>query len=325
MRRALVLVVVLLGACEPPRLGLDRREPNPTCRGRATFPDVLADTGCFEPGSSTPIAALLPYDVRVPLWSDGAEKERFVALPDDERLEVDDEGRVVLPPGGVLVKTFRAGAQPIETRLLVRDEQGVWHAATYLWNEAGSEARRFEGGTVERGGLTWDVPREDECFDCHVDAAGVSLGLELAQLDTDVAYAATGRTASQLETLVAIGALAREGLEHEHTPYEPDDVRAYLHVQCAHCHRPGGSATVAIDLRADTDERWMNVIDQRPERGDPEGEAGILVAPGAPERSVLYQRLTSDDPTWRMPPLGTRRVDTAGVARVAAWIEAMGE
>ncbi|AKF07865.1 c-type cytochrome domain-containing protein [Sandaracinus amylolyticus] len=324
MRRALVLALLGLGACASPRAGLDRREPNPTCLGRATFPDALADTGCFEPGSSTPIAAMLPYEVRVPLWSDGAAKERFVALPDGGSLEVDD-GHVILPPGGVLVKTFRAGAQPIETRLLVRDEQGTWHAATYLWDEAGAEARRFEGGTVERGGLTWDVPREDECFDCHVDAAGTSLGLELAQLDTDVVYVATGRSAPQLDTLVAIGALARDALEHDHAPYEPDDARAYLHVQCAHCHRPGGSATVALDLRFEIEERWMNVIDQRPERGDPEGEAGILVAPGAPERSVLYQRITSDDPTWRMPPLGTQRVDAAGAERVAAWIDALSE
>jgi uncharacterized repeat protein (TIGR03806 family) len=324
MRRAqIVTLLFLLTACDlDTSIGLDRRPSNPTCRAHAELPERLEDTGCFEPGSSAPIGALLAYGVQVPLWSDGASKERFVALPDGAVLSIDEHGRLVLPPGGVLVKTFRLGDQPIETRLLVRADDGSWHAATYVWDEAGRAARRFDGGRIERGGQTWDVPTRSECFDCHVEAAGVSLGLELAQLDAPFTYGATGRTANQIDTLQGIGALANVDDDARTGAYQPEDPRAYLHVNCAHCHRSGGQGAGTLDLRNGIDERWMHVVDVPAERGDPTGEGGVLVAPGAPERSVLFWRMQTDDPLWRMPPLGTLSPDPVGLARIEEWIEA---
>lgn len=324
LRRAAIALGVALVACGPGKdVGLDARPPNPGCVAPESFPESIDETGCFEGSPPRPVAALVPYSVRVPLWSDAADKDRYVALPDGARMEADDDGRIDVPPGGVLVKTFRFGEQLLETRFFARGDDGEWSAATYVWNEDGTAATRSDGGTFTIGEHEWTVPGPSECFDCHSEAAGMGLGLEVGQLDAELTYPRTGRTANQLETLEGVGMLAPldEPVE-EHPRFEPDDARAYLHVNCAVCHRPGGNGIGVFDLRIDTPFEAMNVCGVRPDLGDPTGD-GALVFPGDPSRSVLRHRMASDDPSWRMPPLGTELVDEEAVALIDAWIESI--
>src|SRR5690606_8824804 len=108
LRRAAIALGLALVACGPDEDGgLDARPPNPGCVAPESFPESIDETGCFEGSPPRPVAALVPYSVRVPLWSDAADKDRYVALPDGARMEADDDGRIDVPPGGVLVKTFR--------------------------------------------------------------------------------------------------------------------------------------------------------------------------------------------------------------------------
>lgn len=311
-------------------LGLDRRPANPDCLGSRDWPEKLSEHPCFESNPPQASSALVPYGVNAPLWSDGADKMRYLALPDAAVMRVARDGSIELPHGGVLVKEFADGATRLETRFLARDDDGEWLVATYVWNAEQSDATRAsEGAEIPLDTESWQVPTEGQCFECHTEAAGVSLGLEHRQLNLTMEYPGSGRTADQLATLTGLGLLSGE---HDEPPLvSPLDgdqqlserARAYLHANCAHCHRPGGLGQGQIDLRASTPFRLTKTCDENPLQGDPIAEGGKLLAPGDPEASGLYVRMTSTDPTWRMPPVGSQVVDLRGSELIAEWIESL--
>ena len=97
----------------------------------ATFPQKLSETGCFDSSDpKQPNAGLVPYDVNVPLWSDGAAKSRWVALPDGTSASSEPDGDLELPNGTVLAKEFQLDGQRLETRLFVRHQDGGWAGYT---------------------------------------------------------------------------------------------------------------------------------------------------------------------------------------------------
>ncbi|MCE7903844.1 MAG: hypothetical protein DYH20_14695, partial [Gammaproteobacteria bacterium PRO9] len=89
---------------------------------------------------------MIPYSVNASFWSDGASKERYLALPDNGRITRTQSGDFDFPPGSVLLKSFRVGNQLVETRLLMRHTDGVWAGYTYEWNDAQTAATRVIGG-----------------------------------------------------------------------------------------------------------------------------------------------------------------------------------
>lgn len=312
-------------------LGLDARPANPRCLGSNEFPAKLSEHPCFEGDPPRVSAALVPYSVNAPLWSDAADKQRYLALPDDSALVVGRDGHFELPPQGVLVKEFSMGDTRLETRLITRDADGDWHAATYVWNTSQTDAARTtEGAAIEVDNTTWLVPTGDQCFDCHTDKAGVSLGLEQRQMALSMEYPATGRTADQIHTLSKLGLLEGENDDEPLVP--PDDrgadlearARAYLHANCSHCHRPGGGGQGELDLRASTPTRLTKTCNELPQQGDPVAGGGVLLSPGDPASSILYVRMVSRDESWRMPPVGSLVVDELASELMAEWIESLG-
>ncbi len=108
------------------------------------------------------------------------------------------------------MKNFKLGSQLIETRLFMRhSDTGNWGGYTYQWNAAQTAATLIKGGLITHiappADQDWIYPSEAQCLQCHTNAAGRSLGLETAQLNGDLTYPTTGRTANQLTTLNAIG------------------------------------------------------------------------------------------------------------------------
>ncbi len=316
-------------------VGLDARPENATCVGTREPPTLLSETGCFVGDPLAPAPALIPYVLQAPLWSDAADKERYVALPDGAVLTVDDAEHLVLPPGGVLIKSFALADRMLETRFLVRDDAGDWFAYSYAWADDGSDATLAWGGATLPldGDVDWEVPSSQDCFSCHTEAAGMSLGLEVAQLHRDQTYAATGRTGSQLATWRAIGLLdpaslpTPEGLPQLPT-YDGDApvgerARAYLHANCAHCHRPGGPGAGIQDLRYTVSLAGTQSCDAVPEFGDPTDDDGRLIVPGEPDRSILLTRMETEQRSWQMPPLARQLVDPQGTALVSQWIAAL--
>jgi uncharacterized repeat protein (TIGR03806 family) len=327
-----------------PVFGLERRPPNTTCHppltpvpsGLAGLPARLAETGCFDPADpARPLPALIPYGVNASLWSDGAEKERWLALPDGGRIHIKADGDWELPPGAVLIKTFRLGGRPIETRFLVRHLGGEWSGYTYGWNEAGTDATLLADGSHRRGvgDAEWHYPSRGECRECHTAAAGYSLGLETAQLDRTFDYPG-GRRANQLTTLARLGLFADPlpaGAEGGSALPRPDDARApleararaYLHANCAHCHRPEVDNSGSVDLRFGTRLAATMSCDAKPLKGSLGYGAHMrIIAPGKPEASMVVLRMNILE-SGRMPTVASLAIDHAGVALLSDWIRSI--
>jgi uncharacterized repeat protein (TIGR03806 family) len=294
------------------------------------IPNQLSQTGCVNAATPTqPATGLIPYAPNAPFFSDGAVKTRWLALPDGQRIVVNNDNDFEFPNGSVLVKNFSLGTRLVETRLFMRHNDGVWAGYTYEWNSGGTEATRVVGGkTVQVAGQTWEFPSEGQCLQCHSSAAGRTLGLEIGQLNGNFGYP-TGRTANQLVTLNGIDTLTPALTQTPaQLPVIPDPfgsaalgarARAYLHTNCANCHRPGGPAPSDLDLRFTTALSATNACDITPTLGSLGITNARIIAPGAPARSVALARVNRVGAD-AMPPISRHAIDTAGVQLLTSWI-----
>lgn len=297
----------------------------------SAFPDALSKTGCVDASDpKKPASGLVPYGVRSPLWSDGAEKERFFALPEGGTITVGADGDFDFPRGTVLVKTFRAFGKLLETRLFVRHDDGEWAGYSYEWNDAGTDAQLLPAGKTRAlaGGESWTYPSRAQCVQCHTTAAGGSLGLELGQLNGDFVYTSTNRISNQLATLEHIGVLAaplgdpaKLARYPEPSGTEPLESRAlsYLHSNCSHCHRPTGGGGGAMDFRYGQGLVATKACGANPVGGNFGVAAAKVLAPGNPNESMISIRMRAED-AKRMPPIGVRIPDAKGASLIDEWI-----
>jgi uncharacterized repeat protein (TIGR03806 family) len=297
---------------------------------------TLSASGCVGVADpSQPAIGLIPYDINVPFWSDGAVKERFYAIPDGTSIDVNVEGDWVFPIGSVLMKNFRVNNELIETRLFMRHTDGEWAGYSYEWNDAGTDADRLYGAKTKTvSGQEWIYPSGSECMQCHTAAAGFSLGPEHGQLNKDFNYPTTGRNANQLVTADAVDLLtAPLGNTPDNLPRyadptdtgEPLDARAraYLHSNCAGCHRPGGPTPSDMDLRHATPLQNTNTCDVIPVSGTLGIAGARIISPGNAGASLLVERASRRD-SHGMPPLGSTIVDSAGVQLLTDWVNSLG-
>jgi uncharacterized repeat protein (TIGR03806 family) len=307
----------------------------PAATGRAAddFPQKLSATGCVDPGDPTqPSAGAIPYDVASPLWSDGAAKSRYLAIPDGQTITVGDDGDWDLPIGSVAMKTFAVGGKRIETRLFMRHDDGGWAGYTYEWDADGKDATLLPAGKNKAVSATqmWAYPSRNQCIQCHSRAAGGTIGLETAQLNGDAMYPSTHRRSNQLATLDHIGMFTTPLAAPDTLPaLAPpagagtleDRARAYLHANCAHCHRPDGGGQGTMDLRYTrslADTRTCNATNTQ----GPIGDASKLIVPGDPAHSLLSVRLHATDGK-RMPPVGVSITDDDGAKLIDDWITSL--
>jgi uncharacterized repeat protein (TIGR03806 family) len=339
--------------------GLPARTAKQTCLAPARYDQpaaTLRATGCVDAQDPTkPAAGLLPYQVNSPLWSDGADKQRFIALPDGALIHVkdckaepdtckpkseggttDDEGHFEMPVGTVLVKSFLFGGRLVETRLFVRFSD-MWAGYSYQWNEAQTDA-----ALVDESGLTqnitnasgkmqsWYFPKRNDCLECHNDTVGGALGLESIQLDRTVDYGG-GVMASQLASLEHIGVFDAPVtrlaplVDPRITSGATSETRArsYLHANCAICHRPEGNYS-SIDMRDGTPLAQMNVCNVDPNKGDLGVAGAKRLFPGTPSKSVMVLRMQATDmKSGRMPQIATSVLDTTGIGIVSDWIKSV--
>lgn len=293
------------------------------------FPATLSATGCFDPlDPLVPVEAMIPYDLNHPFWSDDAEKSRYFAIPDGQTITVDADGDWDLPIGSVVAKHFVKEGLNLETRLLMRHDDGLWAGYSYRWRGDLSDADLVFGAeTIDLPDTDWTIPG-DQCLRCHTAVGGGTLGLENGQLNRALTYPSTGRTGNQLSTLDAIGMFTAPPGDPGAIPAYPalDDpaataeelARTYLQVNCAMCHQPEGPTRSDMDLRASTALADMNVC-VAPTFGTLGSPSAQIVTPGDPASSVLALRPSRRDAD-QMPPLGTGVVDDAGVDVIEAWI-----
>ena len=293
------------------------------------LPAQLSETGCMNPAEpGTLPGSAIPYEVNHPFWSDGADKQRWMMLPGTRKLLVTPAGDFDFPGGTVLVKHFRRGETPVETRLFVRHDDGAWAGYSYAWDDTGTDATLLTTGETRTiANQDWIFPGRDECLYCHTEAAGRTLGLEAAQLDRTI-VGPDGAPINQLDHFVNLGLLIRRP-DATPLPSLTDDAplaaraRAYFHVNCSQCHRPeapGGRAR--IDFRVDTPLAEVGICDAVPRSGDLDIADARLVVPGDPTRSIVSARMHTLGST-RMPGLGSAVIDPTGTEVIDAWISGL--
>ncbi len=197
-----------------------RLEPTPKEENPPVFPRKLSDTGLFASVKEhTMQPGVIPYSVNAPLWSDGAHKERWIAIPGMGQIDYVTSRGWNFPDGSVLVKTFSlpheadnpASRRRIETRLIVK-EQGEWAGYSYIWNDEQTDATLVDKNGVDRkylvGGkreLTWHYPSRAECMVCHSRAANYVLGLSTVQMNREHDYGSARM--NQIAALEKLGVL----------------------------------------------------------------------------------------------------------------------
>jgi uncharacterized repeat protein (TIGR03806 family) len=306
--------------------------------GESPLPKWLSQTGLFKDVRTlTPSPGVIPYTVNSPLWSDGAEKLRWIMLPGDgqdpeptaDHIEFTATGNWAFPAGTVFVKHFElpcderdpAVVKRLETRLLVCQTDGGVYGVTYKWNDDGTDAELLAGGpredvtitTADGGTRTqpWQYPSRENCLVCHNKQAGYVLGVNARQLNGDYRYPGTSVVTNQLQEWGRVGMFTRTLDEAEIAATSrlvaigdtsatlEDRVRSYLDANCSHCHLPGG-ARANFDARFDTPLERQNLIDGPLATQAPVRGAAV-VRPGDPFRSQLVTRML--DATLPTQPL----------------------
>lgn len=306
--------------------------PNEATTGPAGPAQLLSETGCFDENDpSVPAPGLVPFAVSAELWSDGATKNRWIALPDGEQISILPDGDFEFPNGTVLAKEFSIDGQRVETRLL-QNYNGSWNGFSYEW--IGNEAYLLPDAKEKElpNGQIYRFPSRGECLRCHTGAANIALGPSVEQLNADYVYPSTNRVSNQLETLAHIDMFstplpapaqdlpATVGLDDAHHSTTLR-ARSYLHANCSGCHRGEGPTQSQMDLRFTTPRLSMNVCGVIPSFGDLGIPNAQLLKPGLPAESLIHVRDGSRDPLIQMPPLGTKLPHDEALAVIAAWID----
>lgn len=345
-------IVTLARALLPLRpFGLSQRElpraylnmPQ-TAGGR--MPQLLSQTGVFRDTRHLIVNdGLIPYDLVVAFWSDGARKLRWASVP-AAKVHFSQTGEWTFPNGTIFVKTFELptdAAHPetvrrLETRLLVRNAQGGVYGVDYKWRPDLSDADLLTSSETEKILLTnpdgskreqtWYYPSRKDCLTCHTARTGGVLGVKTRQMNRDLTYP-SGVTDNELrawshaglfDTSLSDAEIARSpklAAADDLSRSIEDRARSYLDANCSHCHRPGGTVA-SFDARYDTPLAQQGLIDG-PLVYDLQIDRSRVISPHDVWRSVAYKRADTNGDI-RMPPLARETIDAQGMALLKDWI-----
>ncbi len=311
-----------------------------------TPPQFLSQTGAFSNLSSlTPSSGVLPYDMIEPFWSDGADKHRWMAIPNNgthntagEKINFSADGNWEFPIGAVLIKHFELGGKRLETRFEVRATDGSYYYLTYKWNNLGTEATLLTTGldetiVVNGQAQVWHYPSPTECLDCHKQEVGFVLGPKTRNLNSSITYPSTGIEANQLVTLSHLGIIDESITDsnadnfmavaaHDDLNYSLEyRARSYIDVNCSYCHQPATNIG-QFDARITTPLSQQNIIN-----GPVAYDIGLtdpsVIVPQNITQSVLHNRMNSLQTGVAMPPLAKNEIHQEGVQLIAEWINSI--
>ena len=271
------------------------------------------------------------------LWSDGADKTRWIYLPDGAKIDTSDPDEWSFPLGTKLFKEFRWKGRLAETRVFWKVRDRRWLRASYRWNEEQTAARRFEGGDVEVSGDTYHIPTAKECDQCHKGRTDNILGFEAVLLALPDA---TGYRLSDLlrdHRLSDVDKLEKLELGDDGTGHAATAL-PWLHVNCGvSCHNrnPASEAyKTMLSFRlqvADLNGASTREVDARTTSIDvravtPRWSGRTRVVPAAPDKSLAYFLASTRQPKMprdQMPPIATRVVPVDGAHLLEQWISSL--
>ncbi|MCB0668564.1 MAG: hypothetical protein KDC80_22220 [Saprospiraceae bacterium] len=295
-----------------------------------------------------PAERVLPYDLITPLFSDYAQKARFIWMPEGVSATLAEGEEIDFPVGTVLIKNFYYPADQnkqktmVETRLLIKREN-QWDPLTYIWNEEQNDASLEIAGDFrkinshrpdgEEFTIDYSIPNLNQCKGCHErNRKVVPVGPTLENLNRTYAYQDGEK--NQLEKWSELNYLngLDPGADHDKLadwsdPTAPlhDRALAYLQVNCGTCHHNEGPANVS-GLRLTTEEENLfNLGVNKPPVSAGKGSGGLKydIVPGKPDESILVYRMESLEPGAMMPEMGRKLVHREGVQLIRKWIEEM--
>lgn len=293
---------------------------------------------------------VLPYHLNTPLFSDEAEKLRFVYMPDGKTIPYNDSIVFDFPVGAALIKTFyfpvdardpAKGRRLMETRVLMHEADG-WKAYPYIWNDEQTDAFLDVAGDTKpiqyidangkKQARTYVIPNMNQCKGCHNKGEKLMpIGPSAWQLNGEhpydegsinqLKYWASKGLLNDLPQDVPKGVVAADPA----TGSLDERARMWLDINCAHCHRPDGpAASSGLYLGWREKEQTKIGIGKTPvAAGRGSGNLNVDIVPGKPEESIIYYRIHSTDPGVMMPELGRTIVDAKGAALIKEWIKKM--
>lgn len=313
---------------------------DPSCKSdTANPPHSLLCTGLYKDIKAKTInPGIEAYTPATPLWSDGADKSRWIQLPAGKTIDRSDPNEWKFPVGTTAWKEFKVGGKRVETRIWRKITDTSWVNATYAWNADESAAMVSAGGDVPSpsGGGTYHIPTNDECNECHRGRHDKLLGFEEVSLGLD---GAQGVTLSDLATAKRLSptptstsfTIGDDGTNGANVP-----AMRWLHINCGvSCHNTDPNAfanAIGMDLRMDpttltggSSAGFQDHVTTIKVPVKSPSFAGLdRIAPGDPENSVIYERISQRGEGVQMPPIATNVVDDDDVAVVKAWISALG-
>ncbi len=324
--------------------------------------EKLSEYQFFEGNGSEqkPVKGVLPYSLNTPLFTDYAEKLRFVKLPENQTVAYNATEVLDFPVGTTIIKTFyypndfrkpELGRKLIETRLLIHEQDG-WKALDYVWNDEQTEAYlEVAGDTKEVSYIDangkkkkheYGIPNINQCKGCHNRNEKMSpIGPSARQLNGE--YSAWnvpkssegGVSQNQLTNWQKMGILtnlpAIETVPKAAIWNKPESgsleerARIWLDINCAHCHRKGGPAqTSGLNLSIhETEPVAYGILKTPVAAGRGSGNKKYDIVPGKPDESIIVYRMESTDPGIMMPEVGRKTTHKEGVELIKEWIKSM--
>jgi uncharacterized repeat protein (TIGR03806 family) len=296
------------------------------------FKTQLTEMGVYagDIADLNPAQGVQLYEINSTLFTDHAIKQRLLKLPNGASMEyINSDLLPDFPNNTLIAKTFyynvndqnpSEGKIIIETRILLKTEEG-WQVGNYIWNSAQTEATLRDTGSeipisyIDGDGATqninYQIPSKQDCFQCHNNSISTfPIGMKLRSMNFVPSY--TGQ--NQLAYFIANGLLS--GLSNpsqisvlpdwtDETNYSLSErARAYIDINCAHCHSPGGSVPPVyhLDLRYETGFNESGIFDARFE---------------------IEARFASTIPLYRMPLLGRTIVHEDALQLISDYVNSL--
>ena len=293
-----------------------------------------------------PADEVLPYQLQSELFSDYTYKQRFVYVPPAMKVGHEKNKVFMFPVGSVLIKTFsyqntmsELTPQLLETRLLIHSEGG-WKAVSYIWNEDQTEAYlSLVGGTIQtsfsdEGGnirsVRYRAPNKNQCKECHqINASLTPIGPKARNMDLTLSY--DDKPQNQLAKWHDLGWIDQDIDFMKMINYSSlnedieDRARAYLEINCAHCHIPGGAAdTTGLYLMLEeTNKKSLGFYKKPVAAGKASFNLKYSIVPKKPNQSILLRRMESMDPGIMMPESGRALKHAEGIEVISEWINSL--
>ena len=314
------------------------------------FKDKLSDYGFFTNKLSDlhPATSVVNYELSSALFTDYAVKDRFIYLPQGTVIRYTAKGILDFPDSTIIIKNFAYTNEAhqkimIETRLLVKDPlDKKWKVMDYLWNKEQTEAVKHitgarlpitllddEGNKIS---TVYQVPNTNDCKRCHVNNDTLTpIGPKARNLNFIIA----GQQVNQLSQWASAGILTGlpELSKVDQLPdwkdskhFNPDQrARAYLDINCAHCHTKGGDAyNTGLFLEYEQmDKEHLGIMKTPVSAGGGAGGLNYDIIPGDAAHSILAYRMNSTEPGTAMPELARTVIHKPAVKLIQDWINNM--